>query len=183
MPSTVCGLFLQRRATLSYNTTRADDRQCVMRFNAATIVLAHAWAFNVHATPVDTTIAWDGHDPVDTAAIEPAFSVEVMEVKELLSTAMLNDIDEPIGNDDPAYLSHDISDMHVDSLDQDRETASISHEVALPSSGYNNYYYLALVPLGMVGFTILQGWRTWQKERRLERRAAWQGRPSEVATW
>ena len=57
----------------------------------------------------------------------------------------------------------------------------------LPSSGsnyyyYYYYYYLAFVPLGVVGFTILQGWRTWQKERRVDRQAARRGRPFEVAT-
>ena len=154
-----------------------------MRFDLVAIVLAHAWALNVHATPVDTTIAWNGHDPVDTAAMEPAFNVEVMEVKELLSTAVLNDIDELIGNDDAVNLFQDTGKIDVASFDEYRATASISHEVALPSSGYSYYYYyyLALVPLGVVGFTILQGWRTWQKERRADRQAARRGRPFAVA--
>ena len=146
-----------------------------------------AWALNVHATPVDTTVAWDRPDPDDTPAVEAVFSVEVMEVKEFSSTAALNDIDELIGKDDTVYLSHDISNIHLSSLDQGRATASIAHEVTLPSSGSNYYYYYyyyyrAFVPLGVVGFTILQGWRTWQKERRVDRQAARRGRPFEVAT-
>ena len=124
-------------AKMSYNTAPADDCQCAMRFDLVAIVLAHAWALNVHATPVDTTIA----SPVDTAAMEPAFNVEVMEVNELLSAAVLVDIDELIGNDDSFYLFQDTGKIDVASFDQDRATASILHEVALPSSGYFYYYY------------------------------------------
>jgi len=183
--------FLQPHATLSYNTIPADGCQSVMRFDLAAIVLVLAWVFNVHATPVDITMAWNGHDQVDTAAIQPAvdaddsMQLQAMAIAELLRTATLNDFDELIGKDDTVYLSHDISNIHLSSLDQGRATASIAHEVTLPSSGSNYdyyYYYLAFVPLGVVGFTILQGWRTWQKERRVDRQAARRGRPFEVAT-
>ncbi len=177
-------------ATLSYNTIPADGCQSGMRFDLAAIVLVLAWVFSVHATPVDVALAWNGHDQVDTAAIQPAvdaddsMQLQAMAIAELLRTATLNDFDELIGKDDTVYLSHDISNIHLSSLDQGRATASIAHEVTLPSSGsnYDYYYYLAFVPLGVVGFTILQGWRTWQKERRVDRQAVRRGRPFEVAT-
>ena len=154
-----------------------------MRFDLATIVLALAWVFSVHATPVDITMAWNGHDQVDTAAIQPAvdaddsMQLQAMAIAELLSTAVLNDIDELIGNDDAVNLFQDTSSIDVGSVDQGRSTASILHEVALLSSYSNYYYYLVLVPLGVVGFTILQGWRTWQRERVLDLRASRQARP------
>ncbi len=114
-----------------------------------------AWVFSVHATPVDITMAWNGHDQVDTAAIQPAvdaddsMQLQAMAIAELLSTAVLNDIDELIGNDDAVNLFQDTSSIDVGSVDQGRSAASIVHEVDLLSSNTNYYYYLVLIPSGI----------------------------------
>ena len=149
-----------------------------MRFDLLTIVLAHACAFNIHATPVYITIGLEEYEPIDTASIQPAVDadeVQAMAVNELLSTTPLIGIDEPIGwNHSTVDFSHDTSSIDLGSVDQGRSAASIVHEVDLLS---NYYYYLVLVPLGFFGYTILKGWRTWQRERALDLRASRQARP------
>jgi hypothetical protein len=157
-----------------------------MRFDLATIAFVGAWAFNVHPTPVYTSVAWDEYQPVDIASIQPAvdsddsMQLQAMLITEMLSTATSNDIDELIGkNDVSVNISGDTNNMHLGSLAQDRVTASVVREADLPSN-YYKYYYLALVPLGILGFTIFQGWRESQEERTRALHASRQARTRRV---
>jgi hypothetical protein len=167
----------------------AGELQCKMRFDLATIAFAGVWAFNAHAIPVDTFVAWEGDQPANTIAIQPAADAEdslqlqAMTITELLSTGASNDIDELIGEDDLAFdTSLSANDIHLASLDQYSGTPHLVREAHLPPSHYNYFYFLALVPLGIVGFTILQGWRTWQKDRALDLHASRRARTRRVAT-
>ena len=147
-----------------------------------TISLVGAWTLNVHATPIyTTTIGVEEHELVDTASIQPALDageIQAMAVEELLSTASFGGVDEPIGwQDGTVDFSHDTENIHVGGFDQDRSAAGTQRDVDLPSSYTNYYYYLALVPLGLIGFTILKGWRTWRRERALDLHASRHARP------
>jgi len=155
-----------------------------MRFDLATIALVGAWAFNVHPTPVYTSVAWDEFQPGDTASIQPAvdsddsMQLQAMLITEMLSTATSNDIDELIGKSDVSMsISGDTNNIHLGSLAQDRVTASVVREADFP---FNYYYYLALVPLGILGFTIFQGWRESQEERTRALHASRQARTRRV---
>jgi hypothetical protein len=132
------------------------------------IAFVGAWTFNVHSTPVYTSVAWDGYQPVNTAFIEPpvdaddSMQLQALAITELLSTATSNDIDMLIGkNDLTVNISGDANNIHLGSLAQGSGTANVVLEDDLPP----NYYYLALVPLGILGFTIFKGWRASQEER------------------
>lgn len=173
-------VFLLPRAPLSYSAARAEDLECAMRLDLATIVLVAAWAFNVHATPVYSTSRWEVHEPVDTTSMQAvsddSIQFQAIAVEELLSTATPDGIDEPLG----PGVSFDTSLPVGGGFGQAGEMASAAHDVDLPFS-YSHYYFfffLALVPLGFVGFTILKGWYAWKMQCTRDLHASRRGRAS-----
>lgn len=126
-----------------------------MRFDLAIVVLAQAWAFNVHATPV-TTIDWGLCDPIEAALSRPKGNVDdfvlfaVKDATGVLSSAESKEIGAGNGRKGgTVYLFQDIGDVLVGSYEFGGGTGGIGHEFDLQPG--NHYYQIVNKGAGASG--------------------------------
>ncbi|MGL6111414.1 MAG: PEP-CTERM sorting domain-containing protein [Rubrivivax sp.] len=128
----------------------------LMRFELAVIVLANAWAFNAHATPV-TTIDWGLHDPIEAALIQPKGNVDdyilfsvVADTAVLTSTAVSKHNGAANARRGGTVdLFQAIGDVPVGRYEFGDGTAGVGHEFDLQTGDY--YYRIVSTGPGASG--------------------------------